>query len=132
MFAYCSNLNVRNNGFSILANNLQNTSGACESMFEGCISMTSGITADSVKIGPDSYKRMFYGCINMSYIRQKFSATTSGVFSSTNSDNFTKNWVSLVPSIGTFVAVNRTWFDSYAFYGTNGIPNNTEWRIEYT
>jgi len=129
MFAYCSNLNVRNTGFSILANNLQNTSGACESMFEGCVSMTSGITADSVKIGPDSYKRMFYGCYNMSYIKQNFSATTSGVFSSINSDNFTKNWVYNVSSTGTFITVNETWFNSYAFYGPNGIPNNTGWRI---
>ena len=129
MFAYCINLNVRTNGFSILANNLQNTSGACESMFEGCISMTSGITANSVKIGPDSYKRMFYGCINMSYIRQKFSATTSGVFNSTNANEFTNNWVYNVSSTGGFITVNQTWFNSYAFYGPNGIPNNTGWRV---
>ena len=74
-----------------------------ESMFEGCISMTSGITANSVKIGPDSYKRMFYGCINMSYIRQKFSATTSGVFNSTNANEFTNNWVYNVSSTGGFI-----------------------------
>lgn len=129
MFSYCNNLNVRSTGFSILANNLQNVSGACESMFEGCISMTSGITANSVKIGPDSYKRMFYGCYNMSYIRQKFSATTSGVFNSTNADEFTKNWVYNVSSTGGFITVNQTWFNSYAFYGPNGIPNNTGWRI---
>lgn len=129
MFSYCNNLNVRSTGFSILANNLQNVSGACESMFEGCVSMTSGITANSVKIGPDSYNRMFYGCYNMSYIIQKFSATTSGVFNSTNADEFTKNWVYNVSSTGAFITVNETWFNSYAFYGPNGIPNNTGWRI---
>lgn len=131
MFSYCNNLNVRSTGFSILANNLQNVSGACESMFEGCVSMTSGITANSVKIGPDSYKRMFYGCYNMSYIRQNFSATTSGVFNSTNADEFTKNWVYNVSSTGGFITVNETWFKSYAFYGPNGIPNSTGWRIGF-
>lgn len=129
MFAYCTNLNVRSNGFSILAGNLQNTSGVCESMFEGCISMTSGITPNSVKLGPDSYKRMFYGCYNMSYIKQNFSATTSGVFNSNNASAFTEDWVSGVSLTGKFVIVNQTWFDSYAFYGPNGIPDGYGWRI---
>ena len=129
MFAYCTSLNVRSNGFTIFASNLQNTSGVCESMFEGCTSMTSGITANSVKLGPDSYKRMFYGCCNMSYIKQNFSATTSGVFNSNNASAFTENWVSGVSSTGGFITVNQTWFNSYAFYGPNGIPNNTGWRV---
>ena len=126
MFYGCTSMT---NPITLYANNLGSLSGVCESMFEGCTSLASGITANSVKIGPDCYKKMFYGCTNMTYIKANFSATTEGVFNSNNASAFTQNWVSGVSQNGTFMCANSTWYNNYAFNGTNGIPNN--WRIGY-
>ena len=126
MFYGCTSMT---NPITLYANNLGSFSGVCESMFEGCTSLASGITANSVKIGPDCYKKMFYGCTNMTYIKANFSATTEGVFNSNNASAFTQDWVSGVSQNGTFMCANSTWYNNYAFNGTNGIPNN--WRIGY-
>lgn len=128
MFANCTSLNVRNTGFSILAGNLHTVSGVCESMFEQCYSLTSGITTNSVKIGPDCYKRMFYGCYNLKFIKANFSATTAGVFNANNASGFTKDWVYGAPTTGgTFYRKNGTPSEQ-TYSGPNWIPSSS-WTV---
>ena len=119
MFAGCTSIT---NPITLYANNLGTVSGACESMFEGCTSLISGRTADSLVIGPNCYKNMFKNCVNLICVVAKFTGTTSGNFTMQNASAYTYNWVSGVSGKGMFYHKNET-PGAPGGYSVHWIPN---------
>ena len=123
MFKGCTSININLGSFEITSNNLGELSGVCESMFEGCVLLSSGITTNSIKIGPDCYKNMFKNCTSLRYIKHNFSATTDGIWSTTNASGYTKDWVYGVGQNGYFNP-NHDWYRyTSVFRGSDGVPN---------
>jgi len=125
MFAGCTSIT---NPIRLYANNLGSLSGVCESMFEGCTSLMSGRTTDSLVIGQDCYKNMFKNCGKLVCIEAKFTGTTSGNFTMQNASAYTYNWVYGVSNAGTFYHKNET-PGTPGGYGVHWIPNGWEAQL---
>ena len=60
---------------------------------------------------------MFYGCTNLSYVK--------ALFTTTPSDDYTKDWLAGVAATGTFVkSAEATW----DVVGPNGVPEG--WTVQ--
>lgn len=125
MFAGCTSMT---NPITLYANNLGSLTGVCESMFEGCTSLISGRTADSLVIGPYCYNNMFKNCGKLVCVEAKFTGTTSGNFTMQNASAYTYNWVYGVSNAGTFYHKNET-PGTPGGYGVHWIPNGWEAQL---
>lgn len=85
-------------------------------MFAECASLTTAPELPATTLAGGCYNTMFYNCYNLNYI--KCLATDASI------TNYTANWVSGVPSSGTFVkaASMNDWPT-----GVNGIPQG--WTV---
>ncbi len=81
---------------------------ACESMFEGCSSVTK-VVLRNLSLTPDCFKRMFYGCLSLNYIKCNFirwpEYRQEYISEAGNSAiaNATLDWTYGVAPVGTFV-----------------------------
>ena len=86
-------------------------------MFSGCSSLTTAPALPATTLVAYCYGAMFQNCSKLNYIKALFT-TTPGT-------SWTANWVSGVPSTGTFVKnAAATWNVT----GNNGIPRG--WTVE--
>ena len=83
------------------------------SMFSGCTGLTSAPELPATTLASSCYNSMFRGCTNISLIKVHFTAWGTQ----------TNNWVSNVPSTGTFYKPNALAEE----YGANKIP--TGWTV---
>ena len=83
------------------------------SMFYGCTGLTSAPELPATTLAGNCYSSMFYGCTKLSLIKVHFTAWGTQ----------TNNWVSNVPSTGTFYKPSSLPEE----YGTGKIP--TGWTV---
>ena len=81
-------------------------------MFYGCTSLTAAPELSATTLVDSCYYGMFYGCSNLNYIK---CLAVNGI----NTTYSTYNWVSGVPSNGTFVKASSASWPA----GNNGIPS---------
>ena len=85
-------------------------------MFSDCTSLTSAPELPATALAYYCYESMFNGCTNLSYVK--------ALFTTTPSDDYTKDWLAGVAATGTFVkSAEATW----NVVGTNGVPEG--WTI---
>ena len=87
-------------------------------MFKDCINIETAPVLPATNLVDSCYVSMFEGCNNLKYIK--------ALFTTTPSEEYTKNWVSNVSAQGTFVKSTAA---SWDITGNNGIPEG--WSIEY-
>ena len=88
-----------------------------ESMFEKCTNLTSAPELPATTLSAHCYRYIFYGCKKLNYIK--------ALFTTTPSDEYTRDWVLGVASTGTFIkSKNATWNVT----GTDGIPKG--WTVK--
>lgn len=109
-FAYCHELPI------VPELNIETVSEkSCLGMFLDCYSITESPVLKASQLQTSCYNQMFNGCKNLTKIT---------CLATENISNGTTNWVSGVPSNGTFIKhPNSTWST-----GVNGIPAG--WAVE--
>lgn len=91
------------------------SSNVYESMFEGCTNLITAPELPAYFIGLSCYKRMFYGCSSLNYIK----CTATEVHWVGGVHKPTEDWVVGVPSNGIFIKTEgANWWMDY----DNGIP----------
>ena len=91
------------------------TSSAYENMFRDCTNLTTAPELPAYFIGLSCYKRMFYGCSSLNYIK----CTAAEVHWVGGVHKPTEEWVVGVPSNGIFIKTEgANWWMDY----DNGIP----------
>ena len=91
--------------------------GCYSEMFQGCTSLTSAPELPAKELIRNCYQLMFKDCSKLRYVK--------ALFTTSPSEETTKNWLSGVAASGTFVkSKNATWNVT----GIHGIPKG--WKIE--
>ena len=91
--------------------------GCYSEMFQGCTSLTSAPELPAKELIRNCYQLMFKDCSKLRYVK--------ALFTTSPSEETTKDWLSGVAASGTFVkSKNATWNVT----GVHGIPNG--WKIE--
>lgn len=91
--------------------------GCYSEMFQGCTSLTSAPELPAKELIRNCYQLMFKDCSKLRYIK--------ALFTTSPSEETTKDWLSGVAASGTFVkSKNATWNVT----GVHGIPKG--WKIE--
>ena len=91
--------------------------GCYSEMFQGCTSLTSAPELPAKELIRNCYQLMFKDCGKLRYVK--------ALFTTSPSEETTKDWLSGVAASGTFVkSKNATWNVT----GVHGIPNG--WKIE--
>ena len=91
--------------------------GCYSEMFQGCTSLTSAPELPAKELIRNCYQLMFKDCSKLRYIK--------ALFTTSPSEETTKDWLSGVAASGTFVkSKNATWNVT----GAHGIPKG--WKIE--
>ena len=91
--------------------------GCYSEMFQGCTSLTSAPELPAKELIRNCYQLMFKDCSKLRYVK--------ALFTTSPSEETTKDWLSGVAASGTFVkSKNATWNVT----GVNGIPKG--WKIE--
>lgn len=86
-------------------------------MFQGCTSLTSAPELPAKELIRNCYQLMFKDCSKLRYVK--------ALFTTSPSEETTKDWLSGVAASGTFVkSKNATWNVT----GVHGIPKG--WKIE--
>ena len=85
-------------------------------MFRGCTSLTTAPVLSATTLSYRCYESMFDGCTSLNYIKAMFTTTPS--------DDYTRDWVNGVAATGTFVKNSAATWD---VTGVNGIP--TGWTV---
>lgn len=113
-------------------------------MFKGCSSLTTAPALSATTLAANCYREMFSGCTSLafaptlpaetlvSYCYQEMFRDCSklkyikALFTTTPSNNYTKDWVNGVASRGEFIkSVWATW----SLIGNNGVPDG--WEVEF-
>ena len=91
--------------------------GCYSEMFQGCTSLTSAPELPAKELIRNCYQLMFKDCSKLRYVK--------ALFTTSPSEETTKDWLSGVAASGTFVkSKNATWNVT----GAHGIPKG--WKIE--
>ena len=91
--------------------------GCYSEMFQGCTSLTSAPELPAKELIRNCYQLMFKDCRKLRYVK--------ALFTTSPSEETTKDWLSGVAASGTFVkSKNATW----NMTGVHGIPKG--WKIE--
>ena len=91
--------------------------GCYSEMFQGCTSLTSAPELPAKELIRNCYQLMFKDCSKLRYVK--------ALFTTSPSEETTKDWLSGVAASGTFVkSKNATWNVT----GVHGIPKG--WKIE--
>jgi hypothetical protein len=91
--------------------------GCYSEMFQGCTSLTSAPELPAKELIRNCYQLMFKDCSKLRYVK--------ALFTTSPSEETTKDWLSSVAASGTFVkSKNATW----NVIGVHGIPKG--WKIE--
>ena len=91
--------------------------GCYSEMFQGCTSLTSAPELPAKELIRNCYQLMFKDCSKLRYVK--------ALFTTSPSEETTKDWLSDVAASGTFVkSKNATW----NVIGVHGIPKG--WKIE--
>ena len=91
--------------------------GCYSEMFQGCTSLTSAPKLPAKELIRNCYQLMFKDCSKLRYVK--------ALFTTSPSEETTKDWLSGVAASGTFVkSKNATWNVT----GVHGIPKG--WKIE--
>ena len=91
--------------------------GCYSEMFQGCTSLTSAPELPAKELIRNCYQLMFKDCSKLRYVK--------ALFTTSPSEETTKDWLSGVAASGTFVkSRNATW----NVIGVHGIPKG--WKIE--
>ena len=91
--------------------------GCYHCMFEGCTSLTSAPELPATELVSNCYEFMYKDCRNLRYVK--------ALFTTSPSEETTKDWLRGVAASGTFVkSKNATWNVT----GAHGIPKG--WKIE--
>ena len=91
--------------------------GCYSEMFQGCTSLTSAPKLPAKELIRNCYQLMFKDCSKLRYVK--------ALFTTSPSEETTKDWLSGVAASGTFVkSKNATWNVT----GVHGIPEG--WKIE--
>lgn len=85
-------------------------------MFKGCTSLTEAPVLPAISLVDNCYEEMFNGCSSLSYIKAMFTTTPS--------NDYTKNWVAGVSSSGSFVKNSAA---NWNVTGSNGVPSG--WNV---
>lgn len=91
--------------------------GCYDSMFYDCGSLTTAPVLPATTLVANCYNEMFQNCSSLNYIKAMFTTTPS--------EDFTKQWVAGVASDGTFVKSSAS---SWYSYGVNAIPEG--WSVQ--
>jgi hypothetical protein len=91
--------------------------GCYNGMFSGCRSLTTAPVLPATTLVSNCYRNMFRGCTNLNYIKAMFTTTPS--------DDYTRDWVNGVAVTGTFVKNSAA---TWEVTGVNGVPSG--WTIE--
>ena len=92
-----------------------------KAMFKGCTALTTAPELPALSI-PSwyGYEEMFSGCTHLNYVKALFTTDIT-----TNSNNYTNNWLNGVAASGTFVKNSAA---EWSLTGANGIPSG--WTVE--
>lgn len=91
--------------------------GCYSEMFQGCTSLTSAPELSAKELIRNCYQLMFKDCSKLRYVK--------ALFTTSPSEETTKDWLSGVAASGTFVkSKDATWNVT----GVHGIPKG--WKIE--
>ena len=91
--------------------------GCYSEMFKGCTSLTSAPELPAKELIRNCYQLMFKDCSKLRYVK--------ALFTTSPSEETTKDWLSGVAASGTFVKSKNA---SWNVIGVHGIPNG--WKIE--
>ncbi len=87
------------------------------SMFFGCTSLTTAPVLSATTLSYRCYQSMFDGCTSLNYIKAMFTTTPS--------DDYTRDWVNGVAATGTFVKNSAA---TWNVTGNRGVP--TGWTVQ--